>query len=180
MEMNVKNKLLEFFKTIDNELMGLNFATVEDEQFLFMRNISEYQKGMFLDLENIDQSLSYLDEKELICFKLICPKATWIKILDFIAKNNLKVETVTNNLSNFYVCEIHGENVTKASGIKYLQEKLNLVDDQILIAGDDDNDISMLKAYKNSFIMQQEYNNGIRQHATYELKSLFEIENYID
>ncbi|ATZ19108.1 hypothetical protein ESOMN_v1c07260 [Williamsoniiplasma somnilux] len=172
--------LIDFLKEIEQELKAVNYATVKDEQFLFIQDMTEEQQKMFMNLEDINEPLSFLINKDILCFKLLCSKQTWAKVIKFIKSNNLKVETVVNNLKDFYVCEIHGENVNKATGIKALQKILNFNNDHVLVVGDDSNDVPMLKEYSKSFIVNQPYNEEIRKHANFKIDYLFEIEKHLD
>ncbi|QHX36785.1 HAD-IIB family hydrolase [Spiroplasma sp. BIUS-1] len=53
-----------------------------------------------------------------------------------------------------FVLELMHKDVSKYSGIKYLKEKYNIDENNIISSGDGDNDFEMLDNVKNSFVMK--------------------------
>ncbi|WP_434323791.1 Cof-type HAD-IIB family hydrolase [Mycoplasma capricolum subsp. capricolum] len=172
----IKIQLLDFLKTIVNQIDVIVFATSENESFLFHKNWSKDVEKFFFGLEKLNKTLDYLYDKDLLCLKIECSQETWNKIEDFINKNNLEVNITFNSINNRLFNEIHAFKVSKGQAIKGLQEKLDISSDDIIVAGDDYNDISMFEMfYKNSYMCKHEHNKNIRNKARYLIDNIWEI-----
>ncbi len=79
-----------------------------------------------------------------------------------ISKKQKDINEVYNQLSdsfssyvslttNGYHLDIGGLNCTKATGISVVVKKLKIQDEDVMVFGDQDNDISMFEEYKNSY-----------------------------
>ncbi|WP_434335406.1 Cof-type HAD-IIB family hydrolase [Mycoplasma leachii] len=174
---NIKIQLLDFLKTIVDQIDVIVFATSDNESFLFHKNWSTDVKKFFFGLENLNKTLDYLYDKDLLCLKIECSQTTWDQIENFINKNKLEVNITFNSINNKLFNEIHKFNVSKGQAIKGLQEKLNISSDDIIVAGDDYNDLSMFEMfYDNSYICKHEHNKNIRNKAKYLINNIWEIE----
>nr|VZR98722.1 hypothetical protein MF5295_00915 [Mycoplasma feriruminatoris] len=175
-DQNIKTSLLDFLKTIVDQIDVIVFATPENESFLFHKNWTKDVEKFFFGLEKLDKTLDYLYDKDLLCLKIECKQETWDKIEDFIKKNNLEVNITFNSINNKLFNEIHGFKVSKGQAIKGLQERLSISNKDIIVAGDDYNDISMFEMfYDNSYMCKHEHNKNIRNKAKYLIDNIWEI-----
>ncbi|UKS54557.1 Cof-type HAD-IIB family hydrolase [Mycoplasma feriruminatoris] len=175
-DQNIKTSLLDFLKTIVDQIDVIVFATPENESFLFHKNWTKDVGKFFFGLEKLDKTLDYLYDKDLLCLKIECKQQTWDKIEDFIKKNNLEVNITFNSINNKLFNEIHGFKVSKGQAIKGLQKRLNISNKDIIVAGDDYNDISMFEMfYDNSYMCKHEHNKNIRNKAKYLIDNIWEI-----
>ncbi|PTD31269.1 Cof-type HAD-IIB family hydrolase [Mycoplasma leachii] len=174
---NIKIQLLDFLKTIVDQIDVIVFATSDNESFLFHKNWSTDVEKFFFGLENLNKTLDYLYDKDLLCLKIECSQNTWDQIENFINKTKLEVNITFNSINNKLFNEIHAFNVSKGQAIKDLQEKLNISSDDIIVAGDDYNDLSMFEMfYDNSYICKHEHNKNIRNKAKHSINNIWEIE----
>ncbi|AGR42268.1 HAD-IIB family hydrolase [Spiroplasma diminutum] len=77
-----------------------------------------------------------------------------------------------------FVLELMHKEVSKYSGIKYLQEKYNINQEDIISSGDGDNDFEMLKYVKNSFVLSNASKLALETGKTI-INNVSEIEEYI-
>ena len=76
--------------------------------------------------------------------------------------------------------EIMAKGTTKASSLKLLTDKMGVNDDEIAVVGDSGNDVSLFKEYyENSFVMSKAP-DAIKKEAKYLVKSVSDIEKYLD
>ncbi|PTD33073.1 putative COF family HAD hydrolase [Mycoplasma mycoides subsp. mycoides KH3J] len=174
---NIKIHLLDFLKTIVDQIDVIVFVTSDNESFLFHKNWSSDVEQFFFGLENLNKTLYYLYDKDLLCLKIECSQQTWDQIENFINKNKLEVNITFNSINNKLFNEIHAFNVSKGQAIKGLQKRLNISSDDIIVAGDDYNDLSMFEMfYDNSYMCKHEHNKNIRNKAKYLINNIWEIE----
>lgn len=60
------------------------------------------------------------------------------------------LEVVSSSSSNIEITE---KGATKGNAVKELAEKMNIEDDEVMVIGDSENDLSMIRAFKNSVAM---------------------------
>ncbi|ALD65949.1 Cof-type HAD-IIB family hydrolase [Spiroplasma cantharicola] len=75
------------------------------------------------------------------------------------------------------VIEIMREDVSKAYGIKVIQELNKFSSEDIYTSGDGENDIEMLQYTKNSFAMKN-HQPGVDKAAKHIISNVFEIKNF--
>ncbi len=87
-----------------------------------------------------------------IIFVSITPKNKRVKVsTDLIAKiEPLCGQDIAISLNKYHI-DLGGGMSTKASAIDFLCQKLNIASEDVLVFGDQNNDISMFKTYTNSF-----------------------------
>lgn len=96
-----------------------------------------------------DTSLQTLLEHDVFKINLHEPDPKKRKIIHNYLENHK--DKVINAPSNPVYIEITDQKVDKAFGVRMLGEILGLDDDSIAVFGDGGNDISMLKAFRNSY-----------------------------
>ncbi|AEM69055.1 Cof-type HAD-IIB family hydrolase [Mycoplasma putrefaciens] len=172
----IKNKIIGFLKTIQDQIEALAFTTEYQEAFLFHKTITPEVKKFFLNIDVYQQDLNFLLDKDLLCFKIQTDQQTWDRIEDFLIKNNFKVNITKNSIKNKLFNEIHAFDVSKGAAIKGLQNQLNILDENIIVVGDDYNDLSMFEMYyQNSYICKQEHNKQFRNKARYSIDFISQI-----
>lgn len=62
--------------------------------------------------------------------------------------------------------DLSPKGITKHFGIQEVMKRLNIIEDEVMVLGDSENDISMLKAFKYSFAMGNAHEN-IKAYANY-------------
>jgi len=167
----ILKELLDYLKTI--ELESVIYADKMGEYYLFTNVDNPEKLAEKRPILNHDYDDLY--GKEIACFKIIdTPQVLEKLTIDLEKHFSDRITLVVNTDSN--LLEIHPKSSSKGHAVKHLQKILNIPDDQIIVAGDDDNDVTMLDAYQNSFCIRQPYNQRIQTHGTYLIDALWEIE----
>jgi hypothetical protein len=168
-------RLLDYLKAIT--LKSVIFADCESEYYLFTNVETEVVNEM-PRRKVLNQDFDSLYHQEIACFKIIDEPVVLEKIIaDLIAMFGDDLTLVVNTDSS--LLEIHPKNSSKGHAIKHLQKLLKIPDDQVIVAGDDDNDLTMLDSFDNSFCIRQPYNGRIQSHGHYLIDHLYEIKNYL-
>ncbi|ATZ21923.1 Cof-type HAD-IIB family hydrolase [Mesoplasma tabanidae] len=138
-------------------------------------NESIVQQKWFEMEDNFSQHINeILNNKDLNNITLFAHPQDFDYILNLFNNfKNLKIiQTSPFNL------EIMHKDVSKYSGIKFLKNKYNISDNDIVVSGDGDNDYEMLNRCKNSFAMEKGTKKAIMA-ANNIISNVYEIENYI-
>ncbi|MCL8211512.1 Sugar phosphatase YbiV [Mesoplasma sp. JKS002658] len=160
----------------NQELQSLIYATPFEEFYLFTDHPSYYENGQ---LKRKVTNYSFIDLKsfELVCFKIQEKREKLDQIALDVQRIAPNLTIIKNNDSE--VLEIHPPHSSKRHAIQVLQKKFNVSDNQVIVVGDDDNDVGMIEYFENSFVINQPYNKAIQPLATYQIDHLFEIENFL-
>ncbi|WP_027063503.1 Cof-type HAD-IIB family hydrolase [Mesoplasma seiffertii] len=162
---------------LENEITSVIYATANNENMLFHKQWDSEKAKLFIDMQPQDQEIDTLFDKTLICFKILCDKKTWSKITQWLSKQSFEVNLTSNNVEGLTFNEIHPQGINKGNAIRVLQKQFDFKDEDVIVAGDDNNDISMFNEfYDNSYIVEQEYNAEIRQLAKTVIQQITEIE----
>gem|GEM_PF-976192 len=158
------------------ELQSLIYATPFEEFYLFTDHPSYYKDGQ-LKRKITNYSFADLKSFDLVCFKIQEVREK----LDQIA---LDVQRIAPNLTiirnyDSDILEIHPPNSSKRQAIQVLQKMFAIADDQVIVVGDDHNDVGMMEYFEHSFVINQPYNKAIQPLATYKINHLFEIKNFL-
>jgi len=167
----VLKDLLDYLKTINLE--SVIYADKLGEYYLFTNAVDAEKKAEKRPILNQDYDALY--GKEIACFKILDSPIVLAKVIEDLEKHfSNQITLIVNTDSS--LLEIHPKSSSKWHAVVHLQKLLNIPNDQIIVAGDDDNDVTMLDAYQNSFCIRQPYNQRIQKHGTYLIDALWEIE----
>ncbi|NLW23523.1 MAG: HAD family phosphatase [Tissierellia bacterium] len=97
-----------------------------------------------INIEILESPLEVLDEKKPKVYKFIFIENNRDKLLDFRKKLN-NIEGISTSSSWYNNIEVMKEGVSKGKGLEYLIERLNIDKSEIMVIGDNENDISMFK-----------------------------------
>ena len=75
--------------------------------------------------------------------------------------------------------EFTAHNTSKGSSLKTLTEHMKINPNDVFVTGDEANDISMLEAYQNSFLINHKNNLHLSNKAQYVVDNFKDIGNYI-
>ena len=171
-----------------NYLICKDGGTIFDNngKLLFKKDIPldvAYDIMDYVKTKNIEE-LTYIDTG-FDYTKVIDESVNAIIIRDI---NHEKSEKILSELKNKYKeidgyisdnwININEKTVTKANGIKYLEEKLNLNHFNIFTIGDTINDIPMIKQYTGSCMINS--SNDLKQYCTNKFNSVSEYLDYIE
>ncbi|WP_026389436.1 HAD-IIB family hydrolase [[Acholeplasma] multilocale] len=171
-----KLKIMNFLIEIEDEIQGIVYSTPGDENFLFHKDWENADQEMFMGMTPQNLPINYVEDKTMICYKVLSTDETWNKITKFLDDNNLNMNLTSNNLRGIKFSEIHHNNVNKGSAIRGLQSILGFKDEDVIVAGDDNNDLSMFaEFFENSYIVTQPYNEDIRNKAETIISELNEV-----
>lgn len=101
-----------------------------------------------------------------ICLELNDGEREKGKFLSLINKKFKNLSVEQNNNYFDIVCK----SVSKGEAVSYLQKK-HIIEEDIAVIGDSDNDLSMLKRFKNSFIIDNA-DISVKKYAAYEVNSI--------
>ncbi|ATG97542.1 HAD-IIB family hydrolase [Mesoplasma lactucae] len=166
--------VVDYLKTLN--LHTLIYATPDEEMYLFTDNPSKYPDGS-LKRRITNQSFDDLYDMDLVCFKIMEDRQTLDNLIKHVKKVAPDLTIINNNDSN--LVEIHPPHSSKGDAVKIMQELEHLKPEQIITAGDDDNDITMLSWFDNSFVIKQPYNKEIQKYGKHKIDHLWEIKNYL-
>ncbi|AVN64736.1 MULTISPECIES: Cof-type HAD-IIB family hydrolase [Mesoplasma] len=173
---NLSIEIIEFVKNNRSEIFSLVYSFKGEEDFFYHDFWKEGMEITFMGMKPQNRSFDYIDGKQIICFKMSCTPSVWTKLMQTLENKNLKFSYVSNNLKEITFNEIHHANVSKGNAIKEMAKVFNICNDDIIVAGDDNNDLSMFKEfYDNSYIVRQEHNENIRDKAKFIIDSLSDI-----
>ncbi|AGR41743.1 Cof-type HAD-IIB family hydrolase [Spiroplasma diminutum] len=175
--MESRKDIIELFDTLKDEyILGyclkdqrMGYSRVEVEEIYSNPFLNEYatkennfEKGNNDILNSPDLNLLYF-------FVAVKDIEKVKKIIDGKIKGCKAVRTHQN------VIEIMREDVSKAYGIKILQEINNFSLEDVYTSGDGENDIEMLELTNNSFAMRNHQTN-VDKAAKYIIDNVYEIE----
>ncbi|AUF83911.1 Cof-type HAD-IIB family hydrolase [Mesoplasma syrphidae] len=168
----ITEKLIE----MEKEITSIIYATSTEEKMLFDKEWNFEKEKLFIDMTPQNNEINILHDKKLICFKILCEKPVWNKIVEWLESQNLRVNLTTNNVKGLTFSEIHPEGINKGNAIRILQSQFNFKDSDVIVAGDDNNDISMFEEFfDNSYIIEQAYNADIQKYAKNIIQQISEI-----
>ncbi len=154
----LKDKRMSYSKVDQPEVYGNAFL----KKYASTHNNFEQGNYDILNSEDLNLLYFFLAESEIEEVK---------KILSGKIKGCKAVRTHKN------VIEIMREDVSKAYGIKVIQELNNFSSKDVYTSGDGENDIEMLEFTKNSFAMKN-HQKGVDKAAKHIINNVFEIKNF--
>ncbi len=160
----------------NQELHSLIYATPLEEFYLFTTNPSYYEDGQ-LKRKITNYSFADLKSFDLVCFKIQEVQEKLDQITLDVQRIAPNLTIIRNNDSD--VLEIHPPNSSKLHAIQVLQKMFGVADDQVVVVGDDHNDVGMIEYFEHSFVINQPYNKAIQPLATHKINHLFEIKNFL-
>ncbi|ALD66609.1 Cof-type HAD-IIB family hydrolase [Spiroplasma cantharicola] len=101
-----------------------------------------------------------------------------VQDFDFIMQLFENIEGIKIVKTAPFVLEIMHKDVSKHLGIKYLQDKYNIANNDIVVSGDGDNDFEMLSSFENSFVMNSATPLALSA-GKIKIKSVSDIGKYI-
>lgn len=98
------------------------------------------------------------------------------KLFDYLKSNNYKL--------SYSICinsvEITDNNVNKGTSLLKLVNHLKLNHDDILVIGDDTNDLPMFELFKNSFLVKSKTNKHLEEKVSCILEKFKDISNKVE
>lgn len=133
----------------------------EDES----KYIKDYAKGKFIEYEIVDSldNISFNDLNKILAIDYDTERIEGL--VDSLCKKYKEKLYVVK--STPYFCEVSNPEATKGNGIRFLADKWNIKEEEIMAVGDQDNDIEMLLAA------------GIRVAMGNATENLKKVSNYI-
>lgn len=124
---------------------------------------------------------------ENLIFNLLNKNKTFIKMnitLEEDDRNAFNLFLMQKNYKlNYSFCnssiEITSFNISKGNSLKRLTKIMNINDKDVMVIGDDKNDLSMFNHYENSFLVINENNKDIRNIPKHLLNKFSDIKTFI-
>ncbi|ATZ21927.1 Cof-type HAD-IIB family hydrolase [Mesoplasma tabanidae] len=179
LEEELTKEIINYVKENRKEIFSLVYSFKGEEDFFYHDFWQDEMKTTFMGMMPKNKTLDYINGKKIICFKMSCKTETWKRLTDNLEEKKLKFSYVSNNLKEITFNEIHQANVSKGNAIRKMKDIFNINENDIIVAGDDNNDLSMFKEFfNNSYIVKQEHNINIRNKAKYIVDKLSDIKSY--
>ncbi|ATZ18383.1 Cof-type HAD-IIB family hydrolase [Mesoplasma melaleucae] len=176
LDKDLVEEIIKFVKANREDIISLVYSFKGEEDFFYHDAWKEEMSKTFMGMIPKNKPLSYIDGKEIICFKMSCTTETWNKLVNQLNEKGLKFSYVSNNLKEITFNEIHNYEVSKGNAIREMMKQLNISENDVIVAGDDNNDLSMFKEfYDNSYIVVQDHNVKIRDKAKNIIEKLSDI-----
>lgn len=170
------DEIVKFVKNNRSDVVSLFYSFKGEENFFYHDSWKDEMAKTFMGMTPQDKPLSYIDGKEIICFKMSCTLETWNRLIEQLNTKELKFSFVSNSLKEITFNEIHHYEVSKGNAIRERMKQLNINENNIIVAGDDNNHLSMFKEfYHNSYIVAQEHNTKIKNKAKNIIEKLSDI-----
>ncbi|AUB31102.1 Cof-type HAD-IIB family hydrolase [Spiroplasma floricola] len=177
--MESRKEIIELFDTLKEKyILGyclkdkrMSYSKIEEPEIYTNPFLKKYAPSEN-NFEQGNEDISNSPDLNLLYFYVPDSKVLQVKeMLNGKIKGCKAVRTHKN------VIEIMREDVSKAYGIKVIQQLKGFDTKDIYTSGDGENDIEMLKYTKNSFAMKDHQPN-VDKAASYIIKNVFEIEGF--
>ncbi|ATQ35850.1 hypothetical protein MENTO_v1c07220 [Mesoplasma entomophilum] len=173
---NLTNEIISFVENNRSEIFSLVYSFKGEENFFYHDHWEEEMSKTFMGMRPQNKPFNYIKDKEMICFKMSCKTSTWNMLMKNLKNKRISFSYVSNNLKEITFNEIHNAEVSKGNAIKEMAKIFNIDKKDIIVAGDDNNDLSMFKEFfENSYMVIQEHNVNIRDKAKYVINKLSDI-----
>lgn len=183
---SIVNKLIEFVKSNSDNYSIILFDAFNNT-YSICSNIDEatkqenYLKSQHpklvtitnKDLNKINELLN--KENSIIKVNFAIPYNQRLEMYDYIKKENIKVNPVICKNS----LEIVNYGIDKGSSLIKLLDAMKINKDETCVIGDDNNDESMIKYFKNSFLISNGTNKSLESNAKYILNHFTDLKNYL-
>ncbi|ASZ09454.1 hypothetical protein CK556_03830 [Mesoplasma chauliocola] len=169
-------EIINFAELNRKEIFSLVYSFDGEENFFYHDMWTKEMEKTFMGMTPQNKGLEYIKDKEMICFKMGCKLQTWENLKITLNNKGLKFSSVSNNLKEITFNEIHNFNVSKGNAIKKMIDIFNIDIKDIIVVGDDNNDLSMFEHFfENSYIVEQNHNLNFRDKARHTVKKLSDI-----
>ncbi|WP_026389435.1 HAD-IIB family hydrolase [[Acholeplasma] multilocale] len=171
-----KLRLLELLESYTEDLRGLVIGTPKEEMAIFHDFWGpEMQRGMLgIELKNLE--INEIKELDLLAIKLMMTTDGWLRLYDQIKSEGLNIEADFNTWEGMYSIDLHSNMCNKGMAINVMKEMLDIPSKDIIVVGDDKNDLSMFNEFfHNSYIIRQEHNIDLRNKAKNVIDQIYEI-----
>jgi Cof subfamily protein (haloacid dehalogenase superfamily) len=181
---NVIKEIIDFVKEKYKEYCFV-FFDIEGKIYSLSENKERIEK---IQQESINRNnlLGYSTIKDDTLVEELLNKSNNIIKMNIAVENKEELHTllVTKNYKFSYsLCkaalELTKENVNKGNSLKILTNAMNINDDNVIVVGDDKNDISMFENFRNSFIIAHDNNTDIQNKAKYVLEKFSDLKHYV-
>ena len=182
----VLQEIIEYVKNTYKEYCFVFFDNFDNLYSLSesIKRIEEIQNHAFKTYPKLAYD-TIKDSK--IINNLLNKENTFIKVN--IALNDKDKEKLYNYLIRKKYClsyslcnssiEITSLNTTKGNSLKRLTKIMNIEDKDVMVIGDDKNDLSMFKEYENSFLVSNKDNLDIHNITKYVINKFSDIINHL-
>lgn len=158
-EVDIITGIVNKIPDVNMIICGKNSAYIkEDSDDEFFKYASQYYHRL-MKVSDI-----FKIEDKIFKFALNCP----VEIADEVQKELIKIigHILTPVSSGHGDIDLILPGINKANGLKILQKKWNIADEEILAFGDGGNDIEMLEHAYYSYVMENG-NEKVKKHAKY-------------
>ncbi|AHI52357.1 HAD-IIB family hydrolase [Spiroplasma culicicola] len=168
----ILNKLKPFTNRPDFNVM---FVTTPKIEKCIIDNVGHSQlfEQMMIPY-NEDREFKEIINEEIINFKFFMSKELWSEVQNSIAELNMDYSQA--QIGDIFYPEIIKKGISKANAIHWMKENFNISGNDLLVAGDDFNDLTMFKDfYEHSYIVCHPENKSIQDKAKFQIDKISDI-----
>lgn len=124
-----------------------------------------------------NDSLESLEKQAILSMRIIVDEVLKERIEKLVEKFKSTIGCFIFNFADGIYIDITCIKTTKGQAIRELQRFVNFADADVIVAGDDVNDLSMFEEfYESSYLVKQERNESFRDRAKKIVDQIHEIE----
>ncbi|QBQ07242.1 Cof-type HAD-IIB family hydrolase [Spiroplasma gladiatoris] len=116
-----------------------------------------------------------LNDKNLDTIKFY----SYLEDLDCIEKDFAIIKNTRYMQTYYFVLELTNKEASKLDGIKEIQKIFNIKENDIYVSGDGENDIEMLEAFQNSFVVSSGNKKALKA-GKHVIDSISDIKKYVE
>jgi Cof subfamily protein (haloacid dehalogenase superfamily) len=152
-DFDILPQIISFIKNLNTEQLIIEASDLTNRHLIKPRPVGYGSE--FNDIAIVNHNM--LNEIGVSIFPTII--LIYSKNYDYLIQIQKQIHSIFNNhitavMTSDYTLELLSSNHSKATAIKYVAKLLNIKDEDIIVAGDNENDVDMFKKfYNNSFCM---------------------------
>ncbi|WP_031542407.1 HAD-IIB family hydrolase [Mesoplasma photuris] len=154
---------------------GIVYNTPDKEGVLFHTNWTTDLTNAFFGMTPDNGKIEDIIDLEILSIRIMSDISNKYIFEEFNEADN-DLNFIFSTSDNFLNADLTSKDAHKGSAIRVLQQIAKFDDQDVLVAGDDYNDLTMFaEFYENSYIVKQEHNKNIRDKANNVITQIHEI-----